>query len=50
MAKEYTYKVYVTDTDGSERLGTVVVASTKEAAIRIAKVRGCKNISSVERQ
>jgi len=46
----YTYKIYITDTDGSERLGCTVTACSKEAAIRMAKAKGLKNISSVERQ
>lgn len=44
MRQLKTYKVYITDTDGSERLGGTIDAKS------IAAQRGLKNISSVEEQ
>lgn len=48
MKTYQTYKVYVTDAYGSERLGTTVDAKSVEHARQIAKGQGIKKISSVE--
>ena len=50
MKQSYTYKVYITDTDGSERLGGKFVAKSVGHAREIAKKLGCKNIASIELQ
>lgn len=42
------FKVYITDTDGSERLGTTVFAKSKGHALSIARKRGLRKITSVE--
>lgn len=50
MRQLKTYKVYITDTDGSERLGGTIDAKSIGHAKSIAAQRGLKNISSVEEQ
>ena len=42
------YKVYIQDTDGSERLGSTITANSKAQARKIAKKQGLKNITSIE--
>lgn len=44
------YKVYITDADGSERLGGTVTAKSVAHAWVLAKLFNIKNISSVELQ
>jgi hypothetical protein len=42
------FKVYIEDTDGSERLGTTVCAKSAGHARVLAKARGLKKIRSIE--
>jgi hypothetical protein len=48
----YTYKVYIEDADGSERLGCTVQTSSKFAARKLAVARLGKKIkiTSIEQQ
>ena len=51
MAKPYqSYKVYIEDTDGSERLGCTVDAKSKDHAKVLARQQGLKKILSAEVQ
>ena len=48
----HTYKVYIEDTDGSERLGCIVTAINKVAARKLAVAQLGKKIkiTSIEKQ
>lgn len=46
--QEQTYKVYIQDTDGSERLGGTFVAKSPAHTRELAKKQGVKNITSIE--
>lgn len=48
MKPTQEYKVWIIDTDGSERLGGVFFAKSKGHAMVIAKASGIKKINSVE--
>ena len=50
MKQEHTYKVYIVDTDGSERLGATVTAKSEGHARELAKKQGCRKICAVERK
>lgn len=49
MKLNYEYKVYICDTDGSERKFGHVFAKSEAHAKVIAKSMGAKNITSAER-
>jgi len=46
--KQQEYKVYIQDTDGSERLGSTITAKSLGHARELAKQQGLKNITSIE--
>jgi hypothetical protein len=45
---EHKFRVYITDTDGSERLGATVFAKSEGHARQLATAQGVKKICSVE--
>jgi hypothetical protein len=47
-----TYKIYIEDTDGSERLGCIITTSTKFVARKLAVAQLGKKIkiTSIEKQ
>lgn len=49
MTKEAEYKVYVFDADGSERIGTTVIAKSTGHAYSLARKQGITKISDVEK-
>jgi len=48
MKTSQEYKVWIIDTDGSERLGGTFFAKSKGHALVLAKAWGLKKINSVE--
>jgi hypothetical protein len=47
MKQDRIYRVYIQDTDGSERLGATVTAKSDGHAKQLAQRSGVKNITSV---